>query len=535
METYEPLDTMIKDDPVCLAQYAKDHGLLETQGWKKLKRIATNHPRLERMVHQLNLSIHKASKGPIFQFGIQVPRNVKEAYELDKKNGNNNWADAMKAEIDSLNEFNTFKDKGKIPYLDGHKNIIVHFVFAVKHDLRHKARLVAGGHLTDPSTEGTYSGVVSLRSMRIALTVAELNKLDIMVGDVSSAYLEAYTQEKVCFKAGPEFGELEGHLLVIERALYGLRTSGARWHDRFADTLREMGYFPCKADPDVWIKDANTHYEYVCVYVDDIMAIGTHPQDFFNDLTDKYNYKLKGVGPPSYHLGGDFFRDPDGTLAWGASSYAKKMLINYETMFGVKPKEYSSPMEEKDHPELDHSAELDAVGIKQYQSLIGALQWLVTLGRFDILLGVTTMSSYRAAPRIGHLERLKRMYGYIKKNPDGAIRFRVKRSQTMKVKAHLLNLIGHRLLMAILLKNFRLTCPFPRAKLCASQHTKMPTYTMIWSLDVQCLVSSTFSTKPLYPGLQRNKMSLKLLLMVLNSWLHARLLSRSWIFAIPYV
>jgi hypothetical protein len=36
------------------------------------------------------------------------------------------------------------------------------------------------------------------------------------------------------------------------------------------------------------------------------------------------------------------------------------------------------------------------------------------------------MGSYRTAPRIGHLERLKRIYGYIKRNPDGAIRFRVR-------------------------------------------------------------------------------------------------------------
>jgi Reverse transcriptase (RNA-dependent DNA polymerase) len=107
--------------------------------------------------------------------------------------------------------------------------------FAVKHDLRHKARLVAGGHLTDPDIEGTYSGAVSLRTILIALVAAELNNLEIMVGDVSSAYLEAYTQEKVCFRAGPEFGTLEGHLRVIVRALYGLRTSGARWNDRFAD------------------------------------------------------------------------------------------------------------------------------------------------------------------------------------------------------------------------------------------------------------------------------------------------------------
>ena len=83
------------------------------------------------------------------------------------------------------------------------------------------------------------------------MLAAELNQLHIMVGDISSAYLEAYTQEKVCFLAGPEFGPLEGHLLVIERALYGLQTSGARWHDRFSDRLRDMGFTPCEADPDV--------------------------------------------------------------------------------------------------------------------------------------------------------------------------------------------------------------------------------------------------------------------------------------------
>jgi Reverse transcriptase (RNA-dependent DNA polymerase) len=102
--------------------------------------------------------------------------------------------------------------------------------------------------------------------MRIAITVGEMNNLKIMVGDVSSAYLEAYTQEKVCFIAGPEFGTLQGHLLVIDRALYGLHPSGARWHDCLADILRDMSYFQCKADPDLWIKDCGTYYEYVLVY-----------------------------------------------------------------------------------------------------------------------------------------------------------------------------------------------------------------------------------------------------------------------------
>jgi hypothetical protein len=66
---------------------------------------------------------------------------------------------------------------------------------------------------------------------------------------------------------------------------------------------------------------------------------------------------------------------------------------------------------------------LDENGIKQYQSLIGVLQWLVTLGHFDILIAVTTMSGYHIAPREGPLECLKRIIGYVKKHPFGTIRF----------------------------------------------------------------------------------------------------------------
>ena len=112
------------------------------------------------------------SSTPNYQFGIQVPRNVKEAYALDERNGNTKWQDAMEAEIASLNDYNTFKDNGTIKFIPEYKRIIVHFVFAVKHDFRHKARLVAGGHLTDPNIDGTYSGVVSLRSLRIAIVAA---------------------------------------------------------------------------------------------------------------------------------------------------------------------------------------------------------------------------------------------------------------------------------------------------------------------------------------------------------------------------
>jgi hypothetical protein len=63
--------------------------------------------------------------------------------------------------------------------------------------------------------------------------------------------LEAQTDEKVYIIGSPEFGELEGHVLTIHKALYGLRSSGARWHDTFADCMRELQFIPCKAEPDI--------------------------------------------------------------------------------------------------------------------------------------------------------------------------------------------------------------------------------------------------------------------------------------------
>ena len=73
---------------------------------------------------------------------------------------------------------------------------------------------------------------------------------------------------------------------------------------------------------------------------------------------------------------------------------------------------------------LDDSPEVDERVIKQYQSMIGALQWTVTLGHFDIHAAVMTMSRFRISPRIGHLDRLKRIYGYLRRFDNGDIRFR---------------------------------------------------------------------------------------------------------------
>ena len=430
--TYEPLTLISKDDPITCAVYAKKHDLLDTTGWKHLKRYAKTSKRLIRAVKQSRIRQVRASVR--YQHGFQVPKDYNDAMRLDKENGNTHWQDAMDLELTQIHVYKVFKDTGKAKFHngkvvtpDGFQKIRVHFVYAVKHDGRFKARLVADGHLTKEPVESIYSGVVSLRSLRMVVFLSQLNNLEIWGADVGNAYLEAYTDEKLCIMAGPEFKELQGHLLIMVKALYGTCSGGARWHDRLFDILQEMKFKPSKADPDVWMRlePGGTCYEYIAVYVDDLTIAAKDSQAFCNELKKKYNLKLKGVGPLEYHLGCTYKKDPDGTLAADPRRYVNQILESFERMFKEKPRKSRPPLEGGDHPELDTSELCDEHQTKQFQTLIGQLQWLISLGRFDIALHVMSLSRFRAQPRKGHLDRAKRIVGYLLFLPDGAIRFRI--------------------------------------------------------------------------------------------------------------
>ena len=95
-----------------------------------------------------------------------------------------------------------------------------------------------------------------------------------------------------------------------------------------------MGFFPCKAEPDVWMRKNGEQYEYIAVYVDDLAMAMFNLKDFVQTLEEKYNFCFKGTGPISFHLGMDIYRENDGTLCITSRKYIERILLNYEKMFG---------------------------------------------------------------------------------------------------------------------------------------------------------------------------------------------------------
>ena len=129
------------------------------------------------------------------------------------------------------------------------EKIRVNYVFTVKYNRRHKARLVADGSLTPEPVENIYSGVVSLRDLRLVIFLGELNNLELWGDDIGNAFLEAYTNEELFIIGAAEFEELEGFILIFNKALYGLKSSGRRWAERFYDIIKDMVFMLSKAAP----------------------------------------------------------------------------------------------------------------------------------------------------------------------------------------------------------------------------------------------------------------------------------------------
>ena len=137
-------------------------------------------------------------------------------------------------------------------------------------------------------------------------------------------------------------------------------------------------------------------------YIDDLLIASEEPQKIIQDLTEKFKLKINGDGPLEYHLASH----KGGMLVAQPIRYINKILKSYKKKFRDKNLiNTKSPLEKKDHPELDNPEFCNEEQITKYMCMIGQLHWGITLDRYDILTHVMSMARFRLSPKIGHLER----------------------------------------------------------------------------------------------------------------------------------
>jgi hypothetical protein len=194
-----------------------------------------------------------------------------------------------------------------------------------------------------PATATSYASVVCRESVCIALTTAALNELDLLAADIQNAYLNAPITEKIWTILGAEFGQdLKGRKAIIVRALYGLKSAQAAFRNHLAVCMTGLEYKSCLADPDVWMRprtrdDSFEFYEYVLIYVGDILCISDNPKTSLERIDKYFPMKPNSIGKPDIYLGAKLsgVRLPNQAKAWAISpsKYIQKAYKNAKQWF----------------------------------------------------------------------------------------------------------------------------------------------------------------------------------------------------------
>jgi hypothetical protein len=194
--------------------------------------------------------------------------------------------------------------------------------------------------------------------------------------------------------------------------LYGLKTSAAaRFHEHLSKSLLRFGFKKTKYDPDLWMVDKSSHYEYLATYVDNIHIWSKVPMAVIKAL--KNTYMLKSVGIPEYYLGGNVeflgeaWKNQGLGLALSEKSYLQNFIPKFEVLFGKEFKPIKTPMSEGYHPEVDDSPLCTKDDFAKYRSIIGRCIWIIVLGRFDMAYDTSAMSRFNMLPMKDILKQLR--------------------------------------------------------------------------------------------------------------------------------
>ena len=167
--------------------------------------------------------------------------------------------------------------------------------------------------------------------------------------------------------------------MIIVRALYGLKRSGAAFRALLGDKIWEIGFRPSRADEDVWLRPAvkpngKKYYEYILTYVDDVLGVSHNP-DMLKCIGLHFKLKKDKIAEPEMYLGANMTKmvNKESVECWAMSSddYCSAAVINVEKVLSDKgmrlPSKCRTPIIHGYRPELDATAEMKGDDIRWYQ------------------------------------------------------------------------------------------------------------------------------------------------------------------------
>ena len=176
----------------------------------------------------------------------------------------------------------------------GYKYCQLHFYYELKHNLLKKAHLIVGENLLDILMYCTTSSMARAASIKLLILITVANNLQIRVGDIKNAYIQAPCGEKVWSKAGSEFRKYERMKILIEKSLYSLCISERQFWLLLSNKLHGIGFKPSQYDTNAWMKPTKTGYDFITTHIDKFIIIAKDSTVYTNEFSKIFSFKSKG-------------------------------------------------------------------------------------------------------------------------------------------------------------------------------------------------------------------------------------------------
>ncbi|RVX19815.1 Retrovirus-related Pol polyprotein from transposon TNT 1-94 [Vitis vinifera] len=333
------------------------------------------------------------------------------------------WKEAIKSEIDSILQNHTWELVNLPP---GCKPLSSKWIFKRKMKVdgsidKYKARLVIKGYR---QTEGldyfdTYSPVTRINSIRMVFAIAALRNLEIHQMDVKTAFLNGDLDEEIYMEQPEGFSApgQEKKVCKLVKSLYGLKQAPKQWHEKFDNVMLSHGFKINECDKCVYVKDTEHGYVIVCLYVDDMLIVGSDDKMITstkNMLNSRFD--MKDMGLADVILGIKIKRTSD-ELILSQSHYVDKILGKFDKdNSGVA----RTPVDVTLHLSKNKGESVSQV---EYSRVIGSLMYLMSCTRPDIAYAVSKLSRYTSNPGAKHWQGIIRVLKYLRFTRDYGLHY----------------------------------------------------------------------------------------------------------------
>ena len=279
-------------------------------------------------------------------------------------------------------------------------------ILTVKRDGTLKARAVVLGNLDRSGAVDTFAPVVSQAANRLLLVEAASSGDHVLPYDIDSAFLNAELDRDVLVRLPPIWAKKHSvEVVKLKKALYGLKDAPRAWFKEYTKILKELGWTPCESAPGLWRKPSSVvarKFLKKSVYVDDNLTAGPDPDELMAELNKIFTHV------PGRLIEFQTITDEKG-ISWtkvdflGATVYysreSRSFRLTMEDYIDKIQKKFSIVVGKSVFsPNFDETAFLreGAKKVEGYnlREIVGALQWVATVARPDIIVPVATLARY---------------------------------------------------------------------------------------------------------------------------------------------